>query len=406
MDEKSFEKEIINGMKEEYLCKVDIPNIDSKYLMIHRLFGLTVGRADSLFCNTFIMESVILLRNALQLAEQGYFDCSFYSLRQSGELCNNMLYLADGEADDRKKWINKDKFPPNSVVIKKIAKISTFYRQIKDAVPEFYHDYDELNKKANKIIHKQGFDTFYCGQKTERNLSETSELFVEMFNKTICLIILMCISVDPLCLALADNELSPRINFDPMAEAVDVEYIKKFISEDALNKIKQTDYFKEFSEEIMKREPMKACVYEVIRESFFDLSELDEIKTQEHLLGLNEKIILEILQTGVVISNFYPNCEFMGYCTSAEKIEYSNFSWSREEYEKNIDRDEIFNLKYGAIYRSYFKGIEHNWLLEHNDELADTEIEKIRAVFETFREQWKQALNILESIVDSIKTKL
>lgn len=41
---------------------------------------------DTPYANTFIMESVKLAVNAILLFEMGYFDCAYYSLRQSIEV--------------------------------------------------------------------------------------------------------------------------------------------------------------------------------------------------------------------------------------------------------------------------------------------------------------------------------
>jgi hypothetical protein len=65
-------------------------------------------RVDALLSNTFILESAQLIVNAINLFEMGYFDCAYYSLRQSLELSTTMIYLLDIDEDRReielKKW--------------------------------------------------------------------------------------------------------------------------------------------------------------------------------------------------------------------------------------------------------------------------------------------------------------
>ena len=50
----------------------------------------TTENINELFCNNFLAESVELLKHAFFLYEEGYFDCAFYSVRQSIENINNM----------------------------------------------------------------------------------------------------------------------------------------------------------------------------------------------------------------------------------------------------------------------------------------------------------------------------
>ena len=59
---------------------------------------------------------------------------------------------------------------------------------------------------------------------------------------------------------------------------------------------------------------MNDTVYSVIRESFFDLNNLDKIESQIGLLNNDRRsiFILRILQTGLKVSNFF--FEKIGLC--------------------------------------------------------------------------------------------
>ena len=93
--------------------------------------------------------------------EDGYFDCAFYSLRQSVEIMNSMLLLSDDE-DRLKEWKAKAWFPMDKAVKGLLEKNNAAYSEIREKIPEFFTRYDELLKKANKYIHKQGLDSFYA----------------------------------------------------------------------------------------------------------------------------------------------------------------------------------------------------------------------------------------------------
>ena len=72
----------------------------------------------------------------------------------------------------------------NSKLISQLSQIDTFYSQVKANVPEFFDAYEKATSKSNKIIHKQGFDTFYlphqnpmCGIKIDKE--KENQFFVE-----------------------------------------------------------------------------------------------------------------------------------------------------------------------------------------------------------------------------------
>lgn len=49
---------------------------------------LLTGRLEVFFVNDFLREAIQLLKNSISLYRNGYFDCSFYSIRQANELFN------------------------------------------------------------------------------------------------------------------------------------------------------------------------------------------------------------------------------------------------------------------------------------------------------------------------------
>lgn len=104
MNAEEFEKMLLE-QDHQLLKKVVLPEHESLLQAIRALFPET-GIMQNLFCNGFMMESVELIKHALFLYEDGYFDCAFYSLRQSVELMNSMLLLSDDE-DQLKNGVRK-----------------------------------------------------------------------------------------------------------------------------------------------------------------------------------------------------------------------------------------------------------------------------------------------------------
>jgi hypothetical protein len=375
-----FEKKIIESLREQ--C-VKLDERDELLFCLHRLRTMTTGRIDIMFCNGFIDESAQLLINSIFLYEDGKFDCAFYSVRQASEIINNMLYLANKGLEELEKWDSKGNFPPNKTIIDQLAKLDANYSEIKTVLADFFEEHEKLIKTSNKIIHKQGFDTFYAFRSSRLNFkkfdkAEETRFFLKLLKSCIGKVIVLFIVVEPLCLVLADEELSARFNFDPMTEAVDVEFFQTYLSSEIIEKIKKTSFFKEYSSWFAANEKMLPSVFDVVRNQFFDIESLDEIETQKHLLGPHDHIILQILQAGVKLSNIYPDaCMFLGYFTSIS----SNYHATSWEYNKDdLERKEIFNEAYHNIFRSIVKVLETNWILEHNEVLSDEDVLIIKRI--------------------------
>ena len=207
----SFEEEIINSMKQELKSSVELPEYDKILLFLHYLF-LVTGRVDIMFCNSFLNEATQLLKNSIFLYKDGLFDCAFYSVRQASEVINSMLYLANSPTEKRKEWHNKKYFPLDSKLKVQLEKISCDYKEIKSLIPEYFSHQEELIKKSHKIIHKQGFDTFYQSRKPFAPnygfiQDDEIQLFLETLKYTIGILLIVFIIAEPMSLALSDEAL-------------------------------------------------------------------------------------------------------------------------------------------------------------------------------------------------------
>lgn len=226
------------------LVKTTIPEHDKIIGYLRILFPMT-GIGDKLFCNGFMMESVELLKHGIFLFEDGYFDCAFYSIRQSIENMNNMLFLSQNE-DELLKWKAKERFPADSHIKAQLQKINEAYSEIKKSIPEVFDSYEELLKKANKYIHKQGFDTFYLHPwQQEKLISARTELFVSLLKQSIGLVMIMNIVLDPLSLALSDPNVDAHIPFDPVTEHIPLGIFEEVFSDNIIERIKNTNFYKE-----------------------------------------------------------------------------------------------------------------------------------------------------------------
>jgi len=339
----------------------------------------STGRYDRFFCNDFLRECLTLIFKSVDLYEQGYFDCAFYFLRQSEELLNAMVLLCE---DNNKinEWQAKKRFPMTKEIIDKLLKISDNYKQIENKISNFFLSLKATREKANKIIHKQGYDNFYIGRilfggdrKSERNF------FSCYFKQTIALLLIMYIVVDPLCLALIDDGIMAKIHFDPITDALDEELISKCLGSDNLKLIKECDFYKNFRNNFENNEKMNDYTFMVVREHHFSMENLDEIEKQKHLLNLPEKQMLAILQKEIKICVFIGFEGLMQYFTSI-KGKNAKCGWSSAEYRPYFISIHKYNMSYENVYLSRVKLADDEYLLEHDEVLTQKEINFIESV--------------------------
>ena len=270
-------------MKFEGKQSISLPERDIILHNLHSLKFMTTGQADRLFCNLFLNESVQLLINSIFLYEDGYFDCAFYSIRQAYEVGNSMLYIANNGKLKLNIWNEKGYYPMNKKLIEELSKIDVAYSEIRMVNFDFFKEYDELLKKAHKIIHKQGFDTFYDIREAYRfnkkfNKNEEIDFFLKLLKYSIGMAIILYIVVDPISLVLADDDLSARFNFDPLTEPANIQFFNDYLTDDIITKIKSTESFLEFSSYFANKEKMLPSVFDVVRNQAFDIDSLDKIK--------------------------------------------------------------------------------------------------------------------------------
>ena len=230
MDENDLRKIIINSTRNENKSHIQLPERDELLMYLHSLTLIT-GRVDIMYCNAFLDEAIQLLTNSIFLYEDGLFDCAFYSVRQAGEVVDSMLYLSKKDHETFDSWSAKKYFPMNGKLKKKLEKLSDGYKEVKSLIREYFEHHAELIKKTHKIIHKQGFDTFYrlrnqIPDKFGFSQEEETKLFAESLKYTIGIILIIFIILEPLSLALSDEKVTLKLNFNFMTGPIDVKYFK------------------------------------------------------------------------------------------------------------------------------------------------------------------------------------
>ena len=391
MTKEEWKKEL-DEEDHRLIVKNTLPEHDQLMAYLRSLCQ-TTGFGDKLFCNGFMMESVELLKHGVFLYEEGYFDCAFYSVRQSIENMNNMLFVSNDD-DEFAKWKAKERFPTDNQIKSQLKEIDNAYSDLKTIIPDVFEKYEDLLKKTNKYIHKQGFDTFYTQLFYKRSLSvERTILFVDLLKSAIVLLLIMNIILDPLSLALSDPDIDAYISFDPMTEPIPVGVLKELIDDSVVDRIKTANFYKDFSSYFLSQDKMNDAPYNVIRYQYFDIDKLDEIEKQSHLLNIYQKLCLCILENHLQISHFYFKDNFLGYSTSILP--------SHELREYRSDQFDLFTVGEGAgnvlwkgMFLSIFKVFDTYIIIQHNEELSESAMSLVRHIVDDFNQQYVDLIGL------------
>ncbi len=149
-------------IERQHLRPIVIDNKEEYYYGISEIEINLTGLIDSWFANTFLRESCLLLRNSIQLLESGYFDCAFYSLRQSIEIATTMCYLAEidstSKSQEFEKWEGEQKFKGHVQMEGVLKKFEKNYHELDSVFTVKFEAIKKVQEKLNKYVHKQGYD--------------------------------------------------------------------------------------------------------------------------------------------------------------------------------------------------------------------------------------------------------
>jgi hypothetical protein len=149
----------------ENIVPLKLETKEQFYLDLMNIEHSWTGRIDAMFANQFFHEAVQLIVNSVTLFEKGYFDCAFYSLRQSLEISTTVVYFIDDSETNRneemKKWKNQERFPMHNQMLKELRKRKNIFAEMRDKMNSYFEEVETTKQELNKYVHKQGFDKFY-----------------------------------------------------------------------------------------------------------------------------------------------------------------------------------------------------------------------------------------------------
>lgn len=270
-------------------------------LTYSRLYGYVDQLADSVSglistpsFNQFLLESCQPLANSLDLIHQGYFDAAFYSVRQAGEVILIGTLFSNLEESERKakyeKWVSLDRFPSFSELSKMLRSKDIEYRDLLEQMPEIDELISELNKRANKYIHKQGHESFYTKpyEVVPESAKHIREDFTDYFTTTVKVCAFFRLAVDPFPILLSDSECEFRFP-DSMTLEFGQSFIDNCLGNEFVKHYIETDYYRNWVNAIKSTFPqLKEATYNVSNLHYIDLSNIEDILDELDKLTLYE----------------------------------------------------------------------------------------------------------------------
>ncbi len=371
---------LTNYKEAEYLKPLDIPDKELYLADITNIEHSWTGRQDAMIANTFFLESVRLMVNAISLFEKGYFDCAFYSLRQSIEVSTTIIYLVDDDDENRKielhKWKSKSRFPMYNQMLKLLDERKAIFADVKYKMSAYFQELEQTKKALNKYVHKQGFDTFYVSKNHPINGSKDNTPFINEFQsyleKCIGAIAVFRLAIDPLPVMLNHDEIFHRTG-DLLTVPYSNEFIKKYIGIRHITSYKETVLYTEYYDSIIKEEVKEPFVTDVVKDNYIDRKKLDGILAQRHLLNKYDLVAVVLVGLSEKVARIYCIGGFKMYFTSTKPVRKS-LMWSSEDFNIFESSAKKFNLQYGEAFISCLTIYDDEFYMEHNEMFTSAEI--------------------------------
>lgn len=200
-------------------------------------------------------------------------------------------------------------------------------------------------------------------------------MFLETLKYTIGKILILLVILAPMCLALNDENVIGKITIKLMTEPIDTEFFKEELGlDDIIDKIKISNYYKNFISYFEEKEELLPATYSVIHETYWNVDKLDEIQAQLYLLSIDEVLMFNILKSGIKASVFYLYGGWYWYITSDKPITHE-FSVNTMDFQNYANSTERFNQNHKNAYISVLKYLPDDFLfVEHDKPLNTNEI--------------------------------
>lgn len=357
---------------------IDFPQGDDYITDIELITMSVTGIIDAQIVNTTCNESCMMLINAIKLFQMGFFDCAFYSIRQTIELSISGIYLYT----NKRKLIDwnkgEDGFEKGRMA-QILKRDDASFSDVREKLDGFFHKLRDTERKIDKYVHKQGLATFYTynGRTPNYHQRHKTQLvrdFEKYLKDCIGAVAVYRLIIDPLPLLLTDQDIAMRAP-ELITAPYGPSFIDKYLDNKVIEAYKQTDLYKGYYEELSTYEKQNDAVYDLIHWQLIDRKHFDEYERQAHLLSMHDKLALIIAFVSQKVSNFYLMNGFSWYYTETKSIRKNNSIALGNSYYEGLFSDERnYNLPFDNVFISRCSAFGETHFFEHNEPLSEQDI--------------------------------
>lgn len=391
-----------------YVNPIELLNADDYVMDIYNISQANTGFIHAWDSNLFFEEATQLLVNAIRLFQMGYFDCAFYSLRQSLELSIGTIFLTENP-NKKKDWQSlKSGFESNTMP-KALKEKDTTFKDMTEKMPVFFGKIRNVQKAIHKYVHKQGYASFYQVRRNPFLLEQKDikkENLVEDFEKylIVCIgaVAIYRLSIDALPVVLMDEEMLFRSS-DFITAPYSEEFVEKYIGLDNLRDFKKTEIYKDFCTFLLEHEKQNEAMFNLIHWQYFDRGRMDDYNVQLHLCTFTDRIAMCLFTISEKISQVF--VDGIHWYTSDVKSDNHKrgITIGASYFEALFSDNSNSNLAYHNVYLSRCLINGDYTYMEHNEPLSKEELSCIEIVVEKLSETANQYEKNWESFLEKAK---
>lgn len=349
----------------------------------------------------FINEACQLLANSVKLFELGYFDCAFYSVRQAIELSLSGLYLFSNP-DKIKGWKNLEKGFELRTIVPELKLGKEEFAEIKELFSDFFERVEKEKNLMNKYVHKQGYRSLYfhynsfnAHDKPERITALTKD-YETILQDTITAVALYRLVIDPYPILMLDEDIVSRIP-DLMADSFSRSFVEKYISEEFVDRYKESKLYKGFYDYFISLPVQNEAVYALIHWQLFERKSYDRIKEQHELLSLQDLEAVDLFMSSEKIGTIILDGCIDYHCET--KLKDYSLTVGDAYYAKVFEGKDDFNVSYKGNYISRVLLNDGMTYLKHNAVLNKEEMSRIVGLCKQYTSLFAEANERLQEMM-------
>lgn len=353
----------------------------------------------------FVNEACQLLANSVKLFELGYFDCAFYSVRQAIELSLSGLYLFSNP-DKIKGWKNLDKGFELRTIVPELKVEKEEFAEIKELFCDFFERIEKEKKLMNKYIHKQGYKSLYyhynsfnAYNKPERVATLTKD-FETILQDTITAVVFYRLVIDPYPILMLDEDIVSRMP-DLMAESFSRSFVKKYITDEYVERYKKSKIYKGFSDYFKVQPAQSEATYALIHWQLFERKDYERIKEQYELLSLYDMEAVDLFMSSTQIGAVIIDGS-ISY-SSETKMKDSSLVVGNAYYAEIFEGHGDYNVPYKGDYISRLPLNDSMTYVKHNEAFTREEINRFLGLCEHYNKLYTEINEYLKDMMEKNK---